>query len=600
MPQEMKSLEQWLESAKVSAALKQQLLDLQKAMLAGDPSAEETLMECLGEELQFGTSGLRGKMGAGNHRMNYHTVAKATQGLSNYLLEQADGAAGAQSALGVGATGVTGKKGGRPSVCIAYDSRNYSRLFAETAARVLCGNGIEVWMFRELRPTPMLSFAIREKKASAGIVITASHNPREYNGYKVYGRYGGQITGKEARAIQDHIGECDLFDSPRFLELAAAEAAGLFHWIEPALERSYYDQVKLQVSRKAMVAERSGQLHILYTPLYGSGAGPVSLVLRELGFRLDLVAAQMAPDGDFPTTPFPNPERPAVYAMAQEMAKTTFPDLILSTDPDCDRFGVMVRNQWGEYSQLTGNQQGLLLCEYLLEARRQRIVKTAGYVYSSIVTTDLLPRICAQYGVYHEETLTGFKYSAEKAEAQEKKMPGSFIYAMEESNGCMTGNFVRDKDAVIGSVLIAEAALYYKEKGMTLLDALDRLYKEYGYRSEEVLFFLAAGMHGQRNLRHRMNTLRLNWQEELAAAGAVSQEDYLLGLKGLPASNVLKYYMEDGSWMAIRPSGTEAKFKIYLSAQGLSKAEAEARLEQLRAAAMRIAREEAILAEDDE
>jgi phosphoglucomutase len=579
MPQEMKSLEQWLESAKVSAALKQQLLDLQEAMLAGDRAAEEALTECLGEELLFGTSGLRGKMGAGNHRMNYHTVAKATQGLSNYLLEQA---------------------GGQPSVCIAYDSRNYSRLFAETAARVLCGNGIQVWMFRELRPTPMLSFAIREKKASGGIVITASHNPREYNGYKVYGRYGGQITGKEARAIQDHIGECDLFDSPRFMELAPAEAAGLFHWIEPALERSYYDLVKLQVSRKAMVAERSGQLHILYTPLYGAGAGPVSLVLRELGFRVDQVAAQMAPDGDFPTTPFPNPERPAVYAMAQELARTIFPDLILSTDPDCDRFGVMVRNQWGEYTQLTGNQQGLLLCEYLLEARRQRIVKTAGYVYSSIVTTDLVPRICAHYGVYHEETLTGFKYSAEKAEAQEKKAAGSFIYAMEESNGCMAGNFVRDKDAVIGSVLIAEAALYYKEKGMTLLDALDRLYKEYGYRSEAVLSFLAAGMHGQRFLRHRMNTLRLNWQEELAAAGVVSQEDYLLGLKGLPASNVLKYYMEDGSWMAIRPSGTEAKFKIYLSAQGLSKAEADARLEVLRTAAMRIAGEEAILAEDDE
>ena len=599
MTEEMKSLAQWLESTKVSAVLKQQLLDMQAAMLAGDKAAEEILEDCLGEELQFGTSGLRGLMGAGNHRMNYHTVAKATQGLSNYLLgrrgSEETPAAASAAAL---AAALDGK--GRPSVCIAYDSRNYSRLFADTAARVLCGNGIEVWMFPTLRPTPMLSFAIREKKATAGIVITASHNPREYNGYKVYGSYGGQITGQEARAIQDHIGECDLFDSPRFMDLEAAETAGLFHWIEPELDRAYYDQVKLQVRRKAMVAERSSQLHILYTALYGTGAVPVSLVLQELGFRLDQVAAQMEPDGDFSTTPYPNPERPAVYSMARDIAKTTFPDLILSTDPDGDRFGVMCRNQWGDYTLLTGNQQGLLLCNYLLEARQQTVQRTAGYVYSSIVTTDLIPRICARYGINHEETLTGFKYSAEKVEAQEKKAPGSFIFAMEESNGCMAGNFVRDKDAVIGAVLIAEAALYYKEKGMTLLDALDSLYKTYGYRGEEVMHFLAAGQHGQRQLRHRMNTLRLNWQEELSDLGVKAQEDYLLGLKGLPASNVLKYMMEDGSWIAVRPSGTEAKFKIYLSAQGSGKAEAEARLEELREAAYRIAGDEAVAAEDDE
>ena len=423
MSRDIKSLSEWLESPKVSEPLKQQLRDLQARSAAGDAAAKETLNESMNQELEFGTSGLRGIMGAGNNRMNYHTVAKATQGLADYLLAHYRDSTRTLA------------------FCIAYDSRHLSKRFAEAAAMVLCANGLKVYIYESLRPTPMLSYAIRELQAVGGIVVTASHNPREYNGYKVYGSTGGQITGQVVREILDHIGACDLFESPRFIELEQAREQGLFHLISPKLERSYYDKVKLLGRHKAMVAERSKNLHILYTPLYGAGAQPVSRILNELGYRLDCVKEQMRPDGDFPTTPYPNPEKETVYAIAREIATKSFPDLIFATDPDCDRFGVMVRDERGAYQLLTGNQVGCLLCHYLLMSRpeqgkhaRNSIKKSlVPMVYSTIVSTDLIQKLCDQYGATYEEVLPGFKYIAEKVEALEQAAPGSFAFGMEES-----------------------------------------------------------------------------------------------------------------------------------------------------------------------
>lgn len=623
MPHNIKSLEDWLNSPKVSEALKGQLRELQAKSQAGDPEAREALEDSLSQELKFGTSGLRGIMGAGNNRMNFHTVAKATQGLAIYLLKHYKD----------------------PLVCIAYDSRNMSRRFAEGTAMVLCANGIRVQMFAKLRPTPMLSYAIRKLKAAAGVVITASHNPRQYNGYKVYNSFGGQITGSVAGEILDCIGTCDLFESPKFMSLQAAQEKGLFRWINHDLERSYYDKVKLLVRRKAMVAEYAPRFHIIYTPLYGTGAEPVSQVLSELGFRMDYVAEQMRPNGDFPTTPYPNPEKEPVYKIAREISTKNMPDLIIATDPDCDRIGVSVRDQYGQYRLLTGNQIGLLMCHYLLEQMKEKQQKNTahGTVYSTVVSTDLLEKICRSNGVKYEALMPGFKYISEKIEALEKSYPGSFIFGMEESNGYLLGDVSRDKDGVISALLVAEMGLYYKEKSMTLLEALNSIYEQWGYCLEETLFFAMPGQKGQRQIRQIMNRLRCFYslqkdqgpstegcsnasaEEQTVAAfseqaadlklpgylaggkpiteilpDVVGFKDYLLGIDNLPAGNVIKLYFADNSWLAMRPSGTEAKLKIYLSAKGEDAVLAQMRLLRLKQAAMELVGPDAVLADDDE
>jgi phosphoglucomutase len=467
-------------------------------------------------------------MGEGETHMSESVIRRATQGLADYIKESHGG-----------------------SVCIAYDTRNNSREFAEFAAETLCANGIKVFMFSGTRPTPMLSFAVREKGAFAGICITASHNPREYNGYKVYGADGGQITDQAAKKISAHINKYNLSSEiPR----ASLEAVISLDDTDSA----YYEKVKALVTRDI---SRAAELGILYTPLHGSGNIPVRYILTELGFtNLQIVAEQELPDGDFPTVPYPNPEEPETFKLSLKQATTQ--DIILATDPDCDRIGVQARDKSGEFAPLTGNQIGALLSEYLAAAKKENsaIIKT-------IVTTELARKICEANNITLIETLTGFKYIGEKIGEWEKTHEHSFLFGFEESYGYLAGDFVRDKDAVIAAVLICEMALYYKLQNMTLHCALAELYAKYGYAIEKLISATLDDM-------EEINAIMANFRSFQNKKDA-EVEDYITGLRGLPKSDVVKLLFKDNSWLAVRPSGTEPKIKFYLGAGS------EARLQEL-------------------
>jgi len=493
-----------------------------------------------GNQLSFGTGGIRGIIGEEAGCMNENVIRRATQGLADYINENSGEA-----------------------VCIAYDTRNMSREFAQFAAETLCANGIKVFMFSETRPTPMLSFAVREKNAFAGICITASHNPREYNGYKVYGVDGGQITDEAAKAISAHINKYNLSS-----EIPRASLENVVN-LDDA-DDAYYEKVKALVTRDI---SRASELVILYTPLHGSGNIPVRRVLVELGFtNLQVVEEQELPDGDFPTVPYPNPEEPETFALALEKAKTQNFDIILATDPDCDRIGVQARTKTGEFAPLTGNQIGALLCEYLITSgslpQNPAIIKT-------IVTTELAREICRQNNVTLIETLTGFKYIGEKIGEWEQSGEHSFLFGFEESYGYLAGDFVRDKDAVIAAVLISEMALSYKLKAQTLHEALDKLYEKYGYADEKLISLTLSGGDGMRKISAIMAKFRA------FDAEAAIVEDYLTGLRGLPKADVVKLIFPDQSWLAVRPSGTEPKIKFYLGATGKSRGEVTERLRVL-------------------
>jgi phosphoglucomutase len=489
------------------------------------------------KNLTFGTGGLRAVMGDGDDRMNLSVVRRATQGLADYVKENSG-----------------------TSVCIAYDTRNMSREFAEAAAKVLCANSITTYMFTDVRPTPMLSFAVREKKAFAGIVITASHNPREYNGYKVYGADGGQITDEAANAISAYINKYGFDCIVPQASLSAVIALD-------DVDSLYYDKVKSLITR-ADIIKRTPELSILYTPLHGSGNLPVRRVLGELGFTdLSVVAEQELPDGDFPTVPYPNPEEPESFTLALEQAQEQ--DIILATDPDCDRIGVQARTSSGGFAPLSGNQIGALLCEYMIAANTKKnpaIIKT-------IVTTELARRICEANNVALVETLTGFKYIGEKIGEWERTDGHSFLFGFEESYGYLAGDFVRDKDAVIAAALICEMTLFYKLSGRTLHDALESVYQRYGYADERLVSIALDDMEKTNII---MKRFRAYSGEDVAAV-----EDYLEGIRGLPKSDVVKVIFKDGSWLAVRPSGTEPKIKFYFGAAGNSRDEVKQRLHEL-------------------
>lgn len=531
-------------------------LSQELATIAGD---DDAINDRFWRDLEFGTGGLRGVIGAGANRMNVYTVRKATQGLADYLC--ASFAA--------------------PSVCIAYDTRNMSREFAQAAAGVFCANGIQTWLFDDVRPTPMLSFAVRHKGASAGIVLTASHNPKEYNGYKVYGSDGGQITDEAAATILNRIAACDVFTDAKTMPIEDALASGTLQIVGEDVDAPYYEKVKALVIRKDLVASRASDLKIIYSPLHGSGNVPVRRVLRELGFtNVAIVPEQERPDGNFSTTPYPNPEEPAVYALAIEMAKKTNPDLIFATDPDCDRIGVLVKNEVGELSVLTGNQVGALLCDYRIRTMKELgSLPDNAAVIKTIVTTDLAKSICGENGVALVNTLTGFKYIGEKIGEWENDHSHSFLFGFEESYGYLAGNFVRDKDAVIAAMLIAEMALYYREQGLSLFQAMDALYQRYGYTAEKLMSISMPGQEGQQQITEMIAGLRVNYKTLLAEENLAVFEDYKQSVRVnvatsaqesivLPTSNVLKFIFEDGSWLVLRPSGTEPKIKIYLAAAG--------------------------------
>ncbi|MGH4140134.1 phospho-sugar mutase [Clostridium sp.] len=543
----------WINSNLIDLKLKKELEQL---------IDEKEIEDRFYKDLEFGTGGLRGVMGAGTNRMNIHTIGKATQGLADYL---------------------NSKYTGNTSVCIAYDSRNMSKEFAMAAAKTLCGNGIYVNLFEKLTPTPILSYAVRQLKSKAGIVITASHNPKEYNGYKVYGEDGGQVTDEVANEIITCAGNIKDFSKVKTIEADKAKTNGMLKIIGEDLYLSYINKVKNLTLREDLLSKHAKDLKVVYTPIHGSGNIPVRRVLSELGYEnVSVVKQQEMPDGNFPTAAYPNPEDPKVFELALKMAEKINPDIIFGTDPDCDRIGVVVKDKFGEYKVLTGNQTGVLLCNYILNSLSEtKKMPKNGVVIKTIVTSNMVEGIALKYNVEVLDVLTGFKYIGEKIKEFEEKGEKNFIFGFEESFGYLAGNFVRDKDAVIAATLICEMTLYYKSKGMSLYDALMDLYKEYGYYEESLVSIELKGKDGAEKIGNILEYLRHSMKDFIGNYKVVKKMDYRAGLEmnllehtektiSLPKSNVLKFILEDGSWFVVRPSGTEPKMKIYLSVKGNS------------------------------
>lgn len=543
----------WLNDPLVDPALKQELHDI-----AGN---DKEIIDRFYTELAFGTGGLRGVIGAGTNRINLHTVGKATQGLAQYLL------ASEQS----------------PSVAIAYDSRHFSPEFSLEAALVLAGNGIKAYLFESLRPTPELSFAVRQLNASAGIVVTASHNPPEYNGYKVYGASGGQITQETATRVIEEIRSIQSLADVKKLTQAEAEAAGLLVWLGEEMDNAYVEAVAAVSQNPDIIRETSDNFRVVYTPLHGTGNLPVRRVLERIGFQqVHIVAEQELPDGSFPTVKSPNPEERDAFTIAIEQAKQWDADIIMGTDPDADRMGAVVKDANGEYVVLTGNQAGAIMVHYMLDSMKQKgILPANGVVIKTIVTSELGAAIAKSFGMTVMNTLTGFKYIGEKMTQFEQTGEHTYIFGYEESYGYLAGTYARDKDAVIAAMLICEAGAYYKTKGMTLYDVLQQLYKEHGNYLEGLQTRTLKGMEGVAIIQGVMEDWRANVPTEAAGIAITKVEDFAMGLYDLPKENVLKYHLADGSWFTLRPSGTEPKFKMYFAVKGTSHEDAQARLSRL-------------------
>ncbi len=538
-----------------------------KEELEGIRNNPEEIKKCFYKDLEFGTAGLRGIIGAGTNRMNIYTVRKATQGLANYL----------------------NKSGSENRVVIAYDSRHKSREFALEAALVLAKNKIKVYVFREITPTPILSFAIGYLRATAGIVITASHNPKEYNGYKVYNRHGGQITDGMAKAITEEINLVEDELRVSVLTQKEAEEKGLLIWVGEEVLSAYLEKTKGLVLRPDIIEGISTELQIVYTPLHGTGYIPVKRLLRDVGFKnVHIVPEQAEPDPDFSTVKYPNPEEHEAFTLALDLAQKVRADIVLGTDPDADRLGVAVRDEKGEYVILTGNQIGALMIDYILEMRKfNGSLPANGIVVKTIVTSRLGVEIAKKYGVGYLDVLTGFKYIGEKIKEYYEDGSYTFLFGYEESCGFLIGDYVRDKDAVQACLIAAEMAAYYKTRKMSLLDRLQQLFEEYGYYREEVVSFTLQGIEGQERIGRIMDFLRENAPEVVGGINIAVVKDYLKPT-GLPKANVLHYTLEDGSWFCVRPSGTEPKLKIYFSVVGDSARDAEARLVRLRGAVLKI------------
>jgi phosphoglucomutase len=518
--------------------------------------------------LTFGTAGLRGVIGAGTNRMNRYTVRKATQGLAQFILKQ-------------------GEEARKKGVVIAYDCRHQSPEFAKEAGLVLAQNGIKAYVFDELRPTPELSFAVRYLGTAAGIMITASHNPPEYNGYKVYGPDGAQIAADMADAVMGEIERVPNELTVPIMPLEKARAAGLYEVIGETIDNAYQQRLRAL----AMQPSRNNRdLKIVYTPLHGTGNKPVRRILKDLGFQhVQVVQEQEKPDPDFSTVRSPNPEEHEAFTLAIEMAEQTGADLIMGTDPDADRVGVVVRDETGEFSVLTGNQLGALFLEYILSQRKERgELPDNGVVIKTIVTSELGAKIANHYGVETVNTLTGFKFIAEKIKQYAETGEKTFLFGYEESYGYLIGDFCRDKDAVQACMVAAEMAAYYKKRGLTLYQALKRLFDQYGTHMEELVSLTLKGVDGIKRMQAIMDRLRQSPLREVGGIPVREQKDYSRGIEGLPKANVLKYNLEDDSWFAIRPSGTEPKIKFYFASIGENNEEAQAKLETLQREVMRI------------
>lgn len=504
------------------------------------------------KDLEFGTGGLRGIMGAGANRMNKYTVGKATKGLCEYLKNEF---------------------AGEKSVVIAYDSRNNSKAFAECAAEVLCYNGIKTFLFEEIMPTPVLSFSVRYLNCNAGIVITASHNPKEYNGYKVYDEYGCQLVPQYADKVISYINNVKDIKSVKHMNLNMALSNGYLTYIGDEVLNSYISEVE-----KMAVYKEASDLKIVYTPLHGTGNIPVRKVLSDMSFDVSVVKEQAVADGNFTTVRSPNPEEKDALNMALEQAKRANADLVIGTDPDCDRVGVGVLHN-GEYTLLTGNQTGALLVDFYLKFKKQSL-NPKSILVKTIVTNDLGAEIARKNGLNVVETLTGFKYIGDQITKYEKTGENEFLIGYEESYGYLVGTYARDKDAVIASMLICEMAAYYKKNKMTLVDALNVLYSEYGFYLDALDSFVLKGKDGASRIKNIMSYFRAN--KATVFPNITDVKDYSTGIGDLPKSNVLKFFLKGGSWIAVRPSGTEPKLKMYYSVRGIDSSSCERSLQNIR------------------
>lgn len=504
------------------------------------------------KDLEFGTGGLRGIMGAGANRMNKYTVGKATKGLCEYLKNEF---------------------AGEKSVVIAYDSRNNSKAFAECAAEVLCYNGIKTFLFEEIMPTPVLSFSVRYLNCNAGIVITASHNPKEYNGYKVYDKYGCQLVPQYADKVISYINNVKDIKSVKHMNLNMALSNGYLTYIGDEVLNSYISEVE-----KMAVYKEASDLKIVYTPLHGTGNIPVRKVLSDMSFDVSVVKEQAVADGNFTTVRSPNPEEKDALNMALEQAKRANADLVIGTDPDCDRVGVGVLHN-GEYTLLTGNQTGALLVDFYLKFKKQSLNPKSTLV-KTIVTNDLGAEIARKNGLNVVETLTGFKYIGDQITKYEQTGENEFLIGYEESYGYLVGTYARDKDAVVASMLICEMAAYYKKNKMTLVDALNVLYSEYGFYLDALDSFVLKGKDGASRIKNIMSYFRAN--KATVFPNITDVKDYSTGIGDLPKSNVLKFFLKGGSWIAVRPSGTEPKLKMYYSVRGIDSSTCERSLQNIR------------------
>ena len=525
-------------------------------------------------ELEFGTAGLRGVIGAGMNRMNIYTVRKATQGLANYIKKVGKEAQG---------------------VAIAFDSRRMSPEFADEAALCLAANGIKAYVFESLRPTPELSYAVRKLGCTAGINITASHNPPEYNGYKVYWEDGAQITPPHDKGIMDEVKAVTDFATVKTMEKEEAKKSGLYEVIGAAIDDAYIAELKKLVVHQDAIDQVKDTLKIVYTPLHGTGNIPVRRVLKELGSQnVYVVPEQEKPDGEFPTVSYPNPEAEEAFVLGLAMAKKLDADLVLATDPDADRLGVYVKDsKTGEYHSLTGNMSGCLIGDYVIGQRKERegLPKDGAFI-KSIVSTNMADAIAKYYGIQLVEVLTGFKFIGQKMLEFETKGTGTYLFGMEESYGCLTGTYARDKDAVVASMTLCEAAAYYKTQGKTLWDAMIDMYEKYGYYKDDVKAITLKGIEGLEKIQTILETLRADAPKEIGGYKVLKVRDYKkdtitdladgkVTSTGLPASNVLYYELEDDAWVCVRPSGTEPKVKFYYGIKGTSLEEADAKSESL-------------------
>lgn len=540
--------ERWLSCDILSQEEKQELLSIK------DNEAE--IEERFYRELEFGTGGLRGILGMGKNRMNIYNVRRAAQGVAKYLKD-------ANAA----------EKG----VLIGYDTRNFSHTFAEETAKVLAANGVKAYLFDRVHAVPQVSFGIRHLGTGAGVMITASHNPKEYNGFKGYGPDGGQFPPEAADIVTDAINSYDIFNDVKVMDLEEAKACGLVEMVGPDFDEVYIETIKKEQVNPDVVAQVADEMKLVYTPLHGSGARPVKEILKRIGFKnVFVVAEQDNEDGNFPTVKSPNPENAEGFTIAIELAKKNDVDLIIGTDPDCDRVGIVVRDSQGVYRTLTGNQTGALLVEYILQARKERgQLPSNGIVVKTIVTTELATKIADAYGVATMSLLTGFKYIGEKMTEFGKTGEYSYLIGFEESYGYLVGDYARDKDGVVATMLIAEMAAYYRTKGMTLYEALQNIYEKYGYFYENTLSFTMPGKDGMEKMAKMLVDLRKSPITKVIGQDVTKVTDYENDNTGLPKSNVLKYELSDGkTYFIIRPSGTEPKIKLYMgtSADSMEKA----------------------------